>query len=85
MSQRASMSHPTLESLYGFITGEDDEESVCDAIPAEACTDVPRNFFLLRATWAAAHPRPIANIKRFGFTEIGVEAMSSAWIVVSYC
>lgn len=36
----------TIEQLYDFIADEDDEGHVCDAIPDEACTEVPRNFFL---------------------------------------
>jgi hypothetical protein len=35
-----------VERLYDFISGEDDEGRVCEAIPEDACTDVPRNFFL---------------------------------------
>jgi Na+/melibiose symporter-like transporter len=35
-----------VEKLYDFITGEDDEGRVCEEIPEDACTDVPRNFFL---------------------------------------
>lgn len=37
---------PALERAYDFITEEDDEGSACDTIPAEACTEVPGNFFL---------------------------------------
>jgi predicted MFS family arabinose efflux permease len=36
----------SLEKLYRFITGEDEEGRVCEAIPAEGCSDVPGNFFL---------------------------------------
>jgi hypothetical protein len=35
-----------LERAYEFISGEDDEGRVCDQIPEEACTWIPRNFFL---------------------------------------
>jgi hypothetical protein len=35
-----------VEQLYDFITGEDDEGRVCEGIPEDACTAVPRNFFL---------------------------------------
>lgn len=34
-----------LETLYELIT-DDDQNQVCDSIPEEACTGVPRNFFL---------------------------------------
>jgi hypothetical protein len=39
---------------------------------------------LLRASWARPQPRPIANIKSFGFAEIGVEIASGLLIVISY-
>jgi hypothetical protein len=39
---------------------------------------------LLRALWAVRRPRPVANVRRFGFAEVGVEALSGAWIVASY-
>lgn len=45
---------------------------------------VPFAGFLLRAAWAVKEPRPIGNIKRFGFTEVGVEVLSGLWIVFSY-
>jgi MFS family permease len=35
-----------IEQLYDFITGEDDEGRVCEDIPEDACTNVPKNFFL---------------------------------------
>lgn len=37
-----------------------------------------------RAAWLAHRPRPVANVKRFGFTEVGVEAMSAVLIAVAY-
>ena len=43
----------TLAQVYEFITEDDDEGEVCQTIPAEACTDVPRNFFLNAANGAA--------------------------------
>jgi hypothetical protein len=39
---------------------------------------------LARALWTAVQPRPIANIKRFGFAEIGVELLSGLCIVGGY-
>ncbi|MFQ5400941.1 MAG: YwiC-like family protein [Anaerolineae bacterium] len=45
---------------------------------------VPFLFFAARITWAAKRPRPIANIKRFGFTEMGIEFASGAVIVAGY-
>ena len=43
----------TLGQLYTFITEDDDEGEACETIPAEACTDVPANFFLNAANGAA--------------------------------
>lgn len=39
---------------------------------------------LLRAVWAFRQPRPVANVRRFGFTEVGVEVLSGLWIVASH-
>jgi len=39
---------------------------------------------LLRAVWAVRQARPVPNVRRFGFTEVGVEALSGAWIIASY-
>lgn len=47
-------------------------------------TAVPFAGFCLRALWAVTAPRPIANIKRFGFIEMGVEIVSGLWVAVSY-
>lgn len=40
--------------------------------------------FLARALWAVRQPRPVPNIKRFGFTEVGVELLGGALIAASY-
>ena len=42
-----------------------------EAIPWLAV--VPFTGYLARAVWAVARARPVGNIKRFGFTEIGAE------------
>jgi hypothetical protein len=39
---------------------------------------------LLRAIWAVRRSRPVPDVRRFGFTEVGVEVLSGAWIVASY-
>jgi hypothetical protein len=39
---------------------------------------------LLRAAWAVQEPRPVTDVRRFGFTEVGVEVLCGAWIVFSY-
>lgn len=45
---------------------------------------VPFVGFLARAIWAVISVRPVGNIKRFGFTEIGVEILSGLIIAVSW-
>lgn len=45
---------------------------------------IPFGAFALRAAWVALRPRPLHNIKRFGFSEVGVEIISGLWIVASY-
>ena len=40
--------------------------------------------FLVRALWAVRQPRPVSDIKRFGFTEIGVELLGGALIAAAY-
>jgi hypothetical protein len=40
--------------------------------------------FLIRAAWAYPQPRPIPNIKKFGFTEVGVEIVSGLIIILAY-
>jgi hypothetical protein len=45
---------------------------------------VPFVAFLARAVWATRFPRPLANIKRFGFSEVGVELVSGLWIAAAY-
>lgn len=45
---------------------------------------LPFAVVLLRAVWAVRRPRPVADVRRFGFTEVGVEVLSGAWIVFSY-
>jgi hypothetical protein len=47
-------------------------------------TALPFVAVLLRAAWAVRQPRPVANVRRFGFTEVGVEALSGLWIVANY-
>ncbi len=47
-------------------------------------TALPFVAVLLRAVWAFRRPRPVANVRRFGFTEVGVEVLSGLWIVASY-
>ncbi len=47
-------------------------------------TAVPFAGYLIRAGWAAAAPHPIPNIKKFGFTELGIEIISGLWILAAY-
>jgi hypothetical protein len=46
-------------------------------------TALPFAAFLLRAIWTWAEPRPVANIKRFGFLEVGVEILSGLVFVAA--
>lgn len=39
---------------------------------------------LIRAIWAYPQPRPIPNVKKFGFTEVGVEIVAGIIIVAAY-
>ncbi|GJM39886.1 MAG: hypothetical protein DHS20C20_01680 [Ardenticatenaceae bacterium] len=45
---------------------------------------IPIVGFLLRAWWTFQQPRPIDNIKAFGFQEVGIELLSGAFIVAGY-
>jgi hypothetical protein len=45
---------------------------------------VPFAGFMVRALWAVRQPRPVANIKRFGFLEVGVELLGGALIAAGY-
>jgi hypothetical protein len=45
---------------------------------------LPFSGYLLRALWAVAQVRPVTNIKRFGFTEIGVEILGGLIIALSW-
>lgn len=38
----------------------------------------------LRAAWLACSPRPVSNVKRFGFTEVAVESVSGLLIALGY-
>lgn len=43
---------------------------------------LPYLFFALRLAWLFPQPRPIANIKRFGFAEMGVEILGGLCYVL---
>lgn len=47
-------------------------------------TAVPFAAFFARSLWAAAQVRPVSNVKKFGFTELGIAILSGAWIAASY-
>jgi len=55
---------------------------VFQAVPL--ATAVPFLGFLIRAMWCYPQPRPIPHIKKFGFTEIGVELISGLIITLAY-
>lgn len=44
----------------------------------------PFAAFLVRALWAVRQPRPVPDIKRFGFTEVAVELLGGALIAAGY-
>lgn len=45
---------------------------------------LPFAAYLLRAVWATARERPLDNIKRFGFTEVGVEIVGGILIAAGW-
>ena len=45
---------------------------------------VPFAGYLARAVWAVARIRPVDNIVRFGFSEIGVEILGGVLVVAGY-
>lgn len=45
---------------------------------------VPFAGFLLRGIWAAARPRSVDNMKKFGFLEVGVELLGGTLIAAGY-
>ena len=40
--------------------------------------------FLGRAAWVARRPRPVYNVRRFGFTELWIETLAGLWVAASY-
>ncbi len=47
-------------------------------------TALPLVGLLGRAVWAARRPRPVDDVRRFGFSELAVEVLSGAWIAASF-
>ncbi|GAB4161328.1 MAG: hypothetical protein Fur0021_34410 [Candidatus Promineifilaceae bacterium] len=45
---------------------------------------VPFLAFCLRAWWAAAQPRPVPDVRRFGFLELGIAVLIGCWFILSY-
>ena len=45
---------------------------------------LPSLIFLLRALWAYRAPHPIVHIKKFGFSEVGVEIIGGLIVIVAY-
>jgi hypothetical protein len=56
--------------------------AIWDLVPWLAT--LPFVAIALRAGWLALHPRPVPNIKRFGFTEVAVESISGLLIALGY-
>lgn len=69
-----------LAHLFGFLLVL--ALGVLDWLPLLAF--LPFAGILLRAIWAARQPRPVPNVKRFGFLEMGVEIVSGAWIAAVF-
>jgi len=51
-------------------------------VPALAV--VPFGAYLARALWAARRPRPVADVKRFGLREVGVEIAGGALLAAGF-
>jgi hypothetical protein len=47
-------------------------------------TALPLVGLLGRAVWAARRPRPVDDVRRFGYAELAVEMLSGAWIAASF-
>jgi hypothetical protein len=45
---------------------------------------LPFAGFLVRAGWAARAPRPIEDVRRFGFAEVAVEILGGLLVVLAY-
>ena len=45
---------------------------------------LPFAAFLLRAGWLALAPRPVANVKRFGFLELGIEILGGLCYIAAF-
>jgi hypothetical protein len=45
---------------------------------------LPFAALVLRSAWLAQRPRPVDNIKRFGFTEVAVESISGVFVALGY-
>ena len=56
--------------------------AIVEAIPWLAV--VPFAGYLARALWAVGRTRPVDNIVRFGFSEIGVEILGGVLVVAGY-
>jgi hypothetical protein len=44
----------------------------------------PFVFYSIRAIWVARGPRPIPDIRRFGFTEVAVELAAGLWLIMNF-
>ena len=47
-------------------------------------TTLPFVGLFIRALWTYPKPRPIPNVKKFGFMEVGVEIIAGIVIVIAY-
>ncbi|HID54707.1 MAG TPA: hypothetical protein EYP41_22060 [Anaerolineae bacterium] len=71
-------------SLMGSVVGVTAVLAVAALGYVPRLAALPFLGFLLRAIWTYRKPRPIPVIKKFGFTEVGVQLISGFVIVMSY-
>jgi len=70
--------------LYGHLVGLAAVAATVALLSVPALVIVPFVLLAVRAMWTFIRPRPIPVIKKFGFTEIGVELLSGLWIALSF-
>jgi hypothetical protein len=54
LTVNSATSSPGLQRIYSLLSGDDDHDRACQAIPASECTAIPRNYLLNVLNGAAA-------------------------------
>lgn len=72
----------TILWAHGLVLGITMLGAFIDLVPWLAI--LPFVGYLARAVWVARRERPISHIKRFGFTEIGVEILGGFFIALGW-